>query len=213
MRVARASLKLEDMYSPENPNIDGSPNVRTEILGIVILLLIAAGFFYPMLFDGKVIFYRDYSLITYPIRYFLGQSFNQGVIPYWTPHSNGGMPFLSSFHPGVFYPPSLLFILEDTTYALNLFYVLHFLILGIFTFLLVRSWGFSFIAALCSAMTGMLSGFMMASVLLSNLFISAVWLPAVFWLFHQFWTQKNYGYFIGLVVAIARFLGFRSGPM
>jgi hypothetical protein len=191
------------MHSPENLNIDDKPNTRVEILGIVILLLVAVGFFYPMLFDGKVIFYRDYSLITYPTRYFLGQSFNQGVIPYWTPHSNGGMPFMSSFHPGVFYPPSLLFILEDTTYALNLFYVLHFLILGVFTFLLVRSWGFSFIAALCSAMTAMLSGFMMTSVLLSNLFISAIWLPAVFWLFHQFWNQKSYGYFIGLVVAIA----------
>ncbi|MDH5457596.1 MAG: YfhO family protein [Nitrospinota bacterium] len=110
---------------------------------------------------------------------------------------------MSSFHPGVFYPPSLLFILEDTTYAINLFYVLHFLILGVFTYLLTRSWGFSFVAALCSAVTGMLSGFIMASVLLSNLFISAVWLPAVFWLFHEFWTRKSYGYFIGLVVAIA----------
>jgi len=191
------------MYSPENPSIDDKPNARVECLGIAILLLIAAGFFYPMLFDGKVIFYRDYSLITYPIRYFLGQSFNQGVIPYWMPHANGGMPFMSSFHPGVFYPPSLLFILEDTTYALNLFYVLHFLILGVFTYLLTRSWGFSFIAALCSAVTAMLSGFMMASVLLSNLFISAIWLPAVFWLFHEFWVRKSYGYFIGLVVAIA----------
>jgi hypothetical protein len=176
------------MYSPENPRIVNKPNAQVECLGIAILLLLAAGFFYPMLFDGKVIFYRDYSLITYPIRYFLGQSFNQGVIPYWMPHANGGMPFMSSFHPGVFYPPSLLFILEDTTYAINLFYVLHFLILGVFTYLLTRSWGFSFVAALCSAVTGMLSGFIMASVLLSNLFISAVWLPAVFWLFHEFWT-------------------------
>jgi hypothetical protein len=191
------------MYSPENLNINEKPNARVEILGIFILFLVAAGFFYPMLFDGKVIFYRDFNLITYPIRYFLGQTFNQGAIPYWVPHANGGMPFMASFHPGVFYPPSLLFILEDTTYALNLFYVLHFLILGVFTYLLTRSWGFTFIAALCSSITGMLSGFMIASVLLSNLFISAVWLPAVFWLFSQFWKRKHYGYFIGLVVVIA----------
>ncbi len=191
------------MQPPDNSTIHGNSKARVEILGIVILLLVAAGFFYPMLFDGKVIFYRDYNLITYPIRYFLGQTFNQGAIPYWVPHANGGMPFMASFHPGVFYPLSLLFMLEDTTYALSLFYVLHFIILGVFTYLLARSWGLSFIAALCSAMTGMLSGFMMASVLLSNLFISAVWLPVIFWLFHQYWVRKHIGYFIGLIVAIA----------
>ena len=191
------------MQPPETSDTDNNLNIRVETLGIAILLLIAAGFFSPMLFDGKVIFYRDFNLITYPIRYFLGQTFNQGAIPYWVPHANGGMPFMASFHPGVFYPPSILFMLKDTTYALNLFYVLHFLILGIFTYMLARSWGLSFIGALCSAVTGMLSGFMMASVLLSNLFISAIWLPAIFWLFHQFWKHKSYGYFTGLVVAIA----------
>ena len=191
------------MQPSDSSTIHDNSKARVEALGIAILLLVAAGFFYPMLFDGKVIFYRDYNLITYPLRYFLGQTFNQGAIPYWVPHANGGMPFMASFHPGVFYPPSLFFMLEDTTYALNLFYVFHFIILGVFTYLLARSWGLSFVAALCSAMTGMLSGFMMASVLLSNLFISGVWLPAVFWLFYQFWKHKGYGYFIGLVVVIA----------
>jgi hypothetical protein len=156
-----------------------------------------------MLFGGKVIFYRDYHLVTYPIRYFLGQVFNQGAIPYWVPHANGGMAFMAAFHPGVFYPPSLLFFMDDTTYALNLFYVLHFMILGVFIYLLARSWGISLVPALCSGITGMLSGFIIASTLLSNFFMAAVWLPMVFWMFHQFWTQKRIRYFIGLVVAIA----------
>ena len=173
-----------------------------ELLGIGLLLLIATAFFYPMLFDGKVIFYRDYNLITYPIRYFLGQTFNQGAIPFWLPHAHGGTPFMASLHPGVFYPPSFLFFLEDTTYALNLFYVLHFVILGIFTYLLVRSWGISFTPALCCGVTGMLSGFILSSTLVSNFFLSAVWLPMVFWMFHQYWTRKHVGYFVGLVLAI-----------
>ncbi len=191
------------MQPSENPTIYDNSKARVEILGVVILLLIAACFFYPMLFDGKVIFYRDYNLITYPLRYFLGHTFNQGEIPYWVPHANGGMPFMASFHPGVFYPPSLLFFLDDTTYALNLFYVLHFIILGIFTYLLARIWNLSFAAALCCGITGMLSGFIMASTLVSNFFISAVWLPMVFWMFHQFWVRKHVGYFIGLIAVIA----------
>ncbi|MEE8207321.1 MAG: hypothetical protein V3T82_10245, partial [Nitrospinaceae bacterium] len=191
------------MQPSDNAPIDDNSKGRVEILGVVILLLVAAGFFYPMLFDGKVIFYRDYNLITYPFRYFLGQTFSQGAIPYWVPHANGGLPFMAAFHPGVFYPPSLLFLLDDTTYALNLFYVLHFMILGVSLYLLARCWGLSFIAALCCAITGMLSGFMVSSTLLSNFFISAVWLPVIFWLFHQYWVRKHIGYFIGLIAAIA----------
>jgi len=186
-----------------NPINNNTSKVKIELLGIGVLLLVAIGFFYPMLFGGKVIFYRDFNLITYPIRYFLGQVFNQGAIPYWVPHANGGMPFMATFHPGVFYPPSILFFLDDTTYALNLFYVLHFLILGVFTFLLARSWRISFEGALCSAITAMLSGYIVASTLVSNFFISAVWLPMVFWMFHQFWMRKHVGYFVGLVLTIA----------
>jgi Bacterial membrane protein YfhO len=33
--------------------------------------------------------------------------------------------------------------------------------------------------------------------------MSAVWLPVIFWLFHQYWVRKHIGYFIGLIVAIA----------
>ena len=173
------------------------------MLGIGLMLLIAIGFFYPMLFGDQVTFYRDYNLITYPIRHFLGQMLQQGVIPYWVPHAHGGMPFMATFHPGVFYPPSVLFFLEDTTYALNLFYVLHYMVLGVFTFLLARAWGISFASSLCCGIMAMLSGFIFAATLVSNFFISAVWLPAVFWMFHRYWTRKRTGYFVGLVLAIA----------
>jgi Bacterial membrane protein YfhO len=172
-------------------------------LGILIMLAIALTFFAPMLFGNKAIFYRDFTFVTFPFRFFLAQIFHEGAIPYWNSNVYGGMPFMAGFHAGVFYPPSIVFFLQDTVLALNLFYLLHFLILGIFSFLLARSWGISFAAALCCGITGMLSGFIVASTLLSNFFMAAVWLPLVFWLFHQFWVRHHIGYFIGLVVAIA----------
>jgi len=172
-------------------------------LGVLILLVIAMVFFGPLLFGDKVIFYRDFTFVTFPFRYFLAQTLQAGSIPYWNTNAYAGMPFMSSFHPGVFYPPSILFFIENTTYALNLFYVFHFLIIGFFSFLLARSWGISFISALCCGITGMLSGFIVASALLSNFFLAAVWLPMIFWLFHRYWGQQHIGYFVGLVVAIA----------
>jgi len=171
-------------------------------LGIFLLFGIAATFFYPMLFEGKVIFYRDFQFITYPIRYFLWQSYQQGVIPYWTTNTFGGAPFMSTLHPGVFYPPSVLFFINNPTLALNLYYVFHFLIMGIFIFLLSRKWNLSWLAASCCGVTGMLGGLIVASTLTSNYFLSSVWLPLVFWLYYQYKENNRLGWFIGLVLAI-----------
>ena len=172
-------------------------------VGVLILFAIATAFFYPLLFDGKVIFYRDFQFVTYPIRYFLAQAYHQGVLPYWTTNTFGGAPFMATLHPGVFYPPSIFFFLSDTTLALNLYYVFHFLVMGVFTFLLGRKWNLSWSAAMCCGITGMLGGLIVASTLCSNYFLSSVWLPLIFWLYHQFEERNHLGWFIGLVLAIA----------
>jgi hypothetical protein len=171
-------------------------------LGLFILFAIAVAFFYPLLFDGKVIFYRDFHFVTYPTRFFLFQAYHQGEIPYWTTNTFGGTPFMATLHPGVFYPPSLFFFLDDFTTALNLYYVFHFLVMGFFVFLLGRKWNLTWFAALCCGATGMLGGMVVASALTSNYFLSSVWLPLIFWLYYQYKEHNHLGWFIGLVLAI-----------
>ncbi len=171
-------------------------------LGIFLLFGIAIAFFYPMLFEGKVIFYRDFQFVTYPIRYFLWQAYQQGVIPYWTTNTFGGAPFMATLHPGVFYPPSVLFFINDPTLALNLFYVFHFLIIGVFAFLLSRKWDLSWWAASCCGVTSMLGGLIVASTLTSNYFLASVWLPLIFWLYYQYEGNNRLRWFVGLVLAI-----------
>lgn len=192
------------------PTTDTDPEVskdaterRKDILGLFLIFLLALNLFYPMFFENQAIFYRDFHFITYPFRYFLSQAYHEGVIPYWTPSVYGGMPFMSAFHPGVFYPPSIVFFLQDTLFAINLFYFFHFLVLGCFMYLLGKLWGLSFAARLCSSTTGMLSGFIVAATLTSNFFLSAVWLPLVFWMYLKYREEKRIGYFIGAVLAIA----------
>jgi membrane protein YfhO len=184
-------------------NLKLNPGFLQELSGMLLLFLVALNIFSPMFFMGRSIFHRDYHFITYPFRYFLSQSYQQGVIPYWVPNVWGGMPFMSLLHPGVFYPPSIMFFLQDTVLAINLFYFLHFLVLGAFLFLLGKLWGLSFAARLCSSVTGMLSGFIVGSVLLSNYFMAAVWLPMIFWLYLKYRQEKHIGYFIGAVLVLA----------
>ena len=52
-------------------------------LGIFILLAIAITFFSPLLFGDKVIFYRDFTFVTFPFKFFIAQIFQEGAIPYW----------------------------------------------------------------------------------------------------------------------------------
>ena len=171
-------------------------------LGLFVLFTISMAFFYPLLFDGRVIFYRDFHFVTYPTRFFLAQAYHQGVIPYWTTNTFGGAPFMATLHPGVFYPPSIFFFLSDFTLSLNLYYVFHFLIMGFFVFLLGRKWNLTWFAALCCGATGMLGGMVVASALTSNYFLSSVWLPLIFWLYYQYKEHNHLGWFVGLVLAI-----------
>ena len=71
-----------------------------DVLGLFVIFLLALNLFYPMFFENQAIFYRDFHFITYPFRYFLGQAYQHGVMPYWIPHVYGGMPFPPAFHPG-----------------------------------------------------------------------------------------------------------------
>jgi len=173
------------------------------LLGVVLVLVVFAEFFSPMLFQGQTIFTRDFSTVTFPFKSFLAQAYHQGVIPFWTPSIYGGTPFMAALHPGVFYPPSLFFFLGDVTTALNLFYLFHFLLLALSVYFLVRSWGLSNTAALCASVTSMLSGFFLGSTLLSNFFLGAVWFPLVFLLFQKYlFTRKN-GYLVLAILALA----------
>ena len=97
----------------ENNSLGLRPLLLQELSGLFLIVVIALNVFSPLLFSGKAIFHRDYHFITYPFRYFIGQSYQQGAMPFWSPHVYGGIPFMSLFHPGVFYPPSILFFLPD----------------------------------------------------------------------------------------------------
>ena len=171
-------------------------------LGILILLLCLVVFFSPILFFGRSLYYSDFSFITYPIKSFLAQTFQSGALPFWTPLVDSGTPFMAAFHTGVFYPPSIIFFLPNTTLALNLFYILHFIILIIPIFYLARSWKLSGPAACCTSLAALLSSFFLSSTMLSNWFLAAVWLPLIFFLFQKFIIEKKTLYFIAATLAL-----------
>jgi uncharacterized membrane protein YfhO len=142
------------------------------------------------------LYYSDFSFITYPVKSFLAQAFQSGALPFWTQSIDSGTPFMAAFHTGVFYPPSIIFLLPDHTTALNLFYIFHFILLALSVYFLSRSWNLSTPAAICSSLTAVLSNFFLSSAMLSNWFLTAVWLPLILLFFQKFITENKRRYFI-----------------
>lgn len=171
-------------------------------LALLILLLALVQYFWPMLFDDKVPFSRDFHFFVYPTRFFVWQSFHAGVLPWWNPYLHFGTPFYSELYPGVFYPPSILFFLNDFPLALNLFYFFHFLMLAVGVYFLMRSWKVSATGSLASAITASLSGCALSSVLI-NYILPIPWVPYILLAFQAYLRSGKVRWFMVSVILLA----------
>ncbi len=185
------------MFTKENQKIE-----PLHWVSLLFLALVFFEFLFP-LFDGKTFFSRDFSFITYPVKHFLAQSFQNGALPFWTPYYQSGTSFIGAFHTGIFYPPSIFFLIQNFTLAINLFYLFHFFILTFPCYFLVRSWNLSPGAAFCSSITILLGGIFLSSVLLSNIFYSLAWFPLIFLSFQNWIIKGSNKYFLFGVIFLA----------
>ncbi len=80
-----------------------------------------------------------------------------GAIPLWNPEMMGGVPVFAGFGD-LFYPTSLLRLVLPTITAMNVGFVLHYLLAGFFTYLLLRMLGVSWLGAVVAGTAYELSG-------------------------------------------------------
>ena len=99
-----------------------------------------------------------------------------GAIPLWNPEMMGGVPVFAGFGD-LFYPTSLLRLVLPTITAMNLGFVVHYVLAGFFTYLLLRLLGFSWIGAVVGGTAYQLSGIVSSLVSPGHdgkLFVSAL---------------------------------------
>ncbi|MEP6992869.1 MAG: hypothetical protein ABI968_00010 [Acidobacteriota bacterium] len=82
----------------------------------------------PALFFRKAPSFRDQGDFFYPLKLYTADRLRAGGIPLWNPLSGTGEPWLANGQSGVFYPPSLLFLIRSPALAAALFLLLHFAI-------------------------------------------------------------------------------------
>src|SRR5262249_26712459 len=87
----------------------------------------------PALFRGQAPSFRDQADFFYPIKLYTMDRLRRGEVPLWNPFSGAGEPWLANGQSGVFYPPTLFFLLPSPGMAAALFLLFH---------LSVAAWGF-----------------------------------------------------------------------
>jgi len=81
-----------------------------------------------------------------------------GHVPVWNPEIFGGLPFVAGMHGDVLYPTALLRLVLPTHVAMNLGFVLHYVLAGLFTYLFLRRWRVSWTGAVVGGIAFQLSG-------------------------------------------------------
>jgi len=86
-----------------------------------------------------------------------------GHLPLWNPEIFGGMPFVAAGSGDIFYPTWLLRFVVPVTTAGNLSFSLHYILAGLFTYLLLRrlrvGWTGSVIGGLAYELTGLIASY------------------------------------------------------
>jgi hypothetical protein len=175
---------------------------------IFIALIAALIFFYPLVFAGQTLYFRDIQAIFYPMKYFLAQSLKSGSIPFWCPLYFCGAPFMSDIQSGVFYFPSLIFLVFSYPLSFNVYIVFHVFLCFCFVYLFIRVIGLSFPAAIFSAIAYSYGGYVLSSINLLNNLTVITWLPAMLWSYQRALAGKSFfNYILTIIFLCLAILG------
>ena len=170
-----AQAKVESVSHPSRkvaPPLD-----RVDLALAALLVLGALAMFWKVLFTPSMLFIRDVFNYTYPSTRFIQEMCRHGILPYWNPYLNYGQPLLENPNLLFFYPYTLFIILLPIDFAYPMFYVVHFALGGIGTFLLARRWGQSRQAAFFAASVFAFSGPLLSLGNLYNHAACVAWMP------------------------------------
>ncbi len=182
-------------------------------LAFLCIILLALGYFLPVLDGAHLLTERDLGVFFIPPRILWTDIIRAGEFPLWNPYFYGGHPLLASLQPGVLYPLNWPLIFLPFDVAFNWIIALHFALAGIFGFLLLRELRASVIGALIGALTFMLSGYLLSAHNVMSTLFSVVWSPLVVFFFLRAIRGSSWGAHAGapLLTGVALTMMFLGG--
>lgn len=137
-------------FEPPRPHLTA---LGILFLGVAILSL-------PML-TGQFLAgpWSDQYATGYAFRSWLAEQWRAtGHVPLWNPEIFGGLPFVAAQHGDIFYPTAWLRLVLPTATAMNLGFLVHYVLAGFFMYLLLRrltvSWTGGVVGGVAYQLTG-----------------------------------------------------------
>jgi hypothetical protein len=130
-----------------------------------------------------------------------------GHIPLWNPGIFGGLPYVAGMHGDIFYPTAWLRLILPTALAMNLGFVVHYVLAGFFGYMLLRkldvSWAGSLVGALAYQLSGVIASYVHPGHD-GKLFVTALFPLALYALLHAIRDRRFEGYgLLALVVGLS----------
>lgn len=170
---------------------------------IYILLMVLVLIFFPCLFAGKTLFYRDLSLQDYPLIKYSVDLIWKGEIPLWNDRVLSGFSQLASIQPPIFYPGFILYIIFPFHIALSLLLIIHYFLAGLGIYLIGKYFNFSKESSLLGAIVYSLNGYMFEMTNLQYLVYASTWIPYCFLFFTSLIEKKDRNSLIYLVISFS----------
>jgi hypothetical protein len=165
------------------------PGLRTEFdreftaTRLILLLGLLIVIYCPeILLPARALFYRDTGQFGYPVGIYLRNCLWRGEVPLWNPYSDCGIPFLAQWLTLALYPPSLIYVLLPTPWAMNLYILGHVFLAGTGMYFLARHWFGNRFAASVAGLAFAWNGLALHCWMWPNLIATLAWMPWVVWL-------------------------------
>ena len=165
--------------------------LRSHLLALLGFGALTALFYAPVLLGGRTFSAGDFTDHFFPFNLFQRSEILAGRLPIWNPYTYAGHPFLADLQAAVFYPVSNLILAlslplrSDAArlYVLQVEALVHFVLAGFFTYLLVQALGGRRLPAFLSGCVFVFSGYVTGYPALQLAVLrTAIWLPLVLWL-------------------------------
>lgn len=147
---------------------------QTRAWGLLLSGLILL-FFSPAL--TKTFIFRDSFNLFYPYKAFVAQCLRGFSVSTWNPFETMGSSFIGELSPGWFYPANILYMVFPVEPAFRVFMVGHYLLAGIFMWLMLRDLKAGGAASACGALSFTLSGYLLSQNGMPDMLVTSAWLP------------------------------------
>ena len=141
-------------------------------LAVCVIIFLA-----PLLFTGKIYFFRDHPFFFLPMKASVARALQAGTFPFWQPEFSLGIPFFETWQPALLYPPTLIFLLAPFPQSYNLFLAFHLFAAALGAYLAAMRLLGCRRTALCAALLFAFGGTTISMINLLNLLQAAAWAP------------------------------------